>query len=551
MELFPGTRLGIGPSIEEGFYYDFELPRSINEDDLRKIEKRMGEIIKDDLPFEKLIVTKEEAEEIFKDAPYKIELLEEIEDNKVTIYRQGEFVDLCRGPHLPSTGHIKAFRLISLAGAYWRGDEKRPMLTRIYGTSFPTKEELDEYLARLEEAKKRDHRRLGKELGIFNIYEEGGPGLIYYHPYGAVIREEISRFLRSEHTKRGYLEVVTPHIGRTDLWKRSGHCDFYKENMFFMEVEGVSYVLKPMNCPGHILIYRSKTRSYRELPIRYFELGTVYRYERSGVLHGLLRVRGFTQDDAHIFCSPEQLGDEIRDIIDFAFDMLSTFGFTDYEISLSTRPERFVGTVKRWEDATGHLRDALEAYGLSYTIDEGEGVFYGPKIDIKLKDAIGRKWQGPTIQVDFNLPDRFDLEYIGADGEPHQPVMIHRVVLGSLERFIGALIEHYGGEFPVWLAPVQVLLLPIAERHLPYARRIREEFERKGVRVEGDFRSEKIGLKIREAETKKIPYMLILGDKEERRHTASLRRKGRGELGEVEIGALIEMITKEIRERRG
>lgn len=552
MELFPGTKLGIGPPIEDGFYYDFDLPRPINEEDLGKIEERMEEIIRRDLPFERSVITKDEARKIFRNSPYKIELLEEIQDNKVTIYRQGEFVDLCRGPHLPSTGYIKAFKLTSLAGAYWRGNEKGPMLTRIYGTSFLTKEDLSEYLQRVEEAKKRDHRRLGRELGIFNIYEEAGPGLIYYHPYGAVIREEICRFLRLEHSSRGYLEVVTPHIALTDLWKRSGHCDFYKENMFFIEMDdGSSYVLKPMNCPGHILIYRSRTRSYKELPIRYFELGTVYRYERSGVLHGLLRVRGFTQDDAHIFCQPDQLGEEIMGILEFAFDMLSTFGFEDYEISLSTRPERYVGTIKSWEKATSSLKDALDTHHLPYTIDEGEGVFYGPKIDIKLKDAIGRKWQGPTIQVDFNLPTRFDLSYIGKDNTPHQPVMIHRVVLGSIERFIGALIEHYGGRLPTWLAPVQVVVLSIAERHLPYAKDVKDKLEKEGIRVEGDFRNEKIDLKIREAEKRKVPYMLVLGDREGIEGTVSVRKRGEGEIGKFKIQDFIKMITKEIKERKG
>jgi threonyl-tRNA synthetase len=366
-----------------------------------------------------------------------------------------------------------------------------------------------------------------------------------------VVREEICRFLRLEHSKRGYLEVVTPHIAKIDLWERSGHCDFYRENMFFMEVEGSPYVLKPMNCPGHILIYRSKTRSYKDLPLRYFELGTVYRYERSGVLHGLLRVRGFTQDDAHIFCLPEQVGEEIRNIIDFAFDMLSVFGFSDYEVSLSTRPERFVGTVEKWEKATSALQEALETKGIPYSIDEGEGVFYGPKIDIKLKDAVGRKWQGPTIQVDFNLPHQFDLRYVGADGSFYEPVMIHRVVLGSLERFIGALIEHYGGEFPVWLAPVQVLLLPIADRHIPYAQKLKERLEKEGIRVEGDFRSEKITFKIREAEERKVPYMLVLGDKEVKEGTVSLRRKRKGDLGKRKIDDFIKMITDEIKEKKG
>jgi len=549
LELFPGTKLGIGPSIEDGFYYDFDLPVPISEDDLPRIEEKMAEIIGQDSLFEKYSITKDEANSLFKDAPYKLELLKEIEDDKVTIYRQGSFVDLCRGPHLPSTGHIKAFKLISIAGAYWRGDEKRPMLTRIYGTSFPTREPLEEYLHRLEEARRRDHRRLGRELGFFNIYEEAGPGLIYYHPYGTILREEISKLLKREHQKRGYLEVVTPHIAKMDLWKTSGHCEFYRENMFFMEVEGSGYVLKPMNCLGHILIYQSRTRSYREMPLRLFELGTVYRYERSGVLHGLLRVRGFTQDDAHIFCQREKLQEEITKVIDFALDMLSLFGFKEYEVYLSTRPEKFVGTPQKWDEAISSLKGALEEHDLLYAIDEGEGVFYGPKIDIKLKDTLGRAWQGPTIQVDFNLPDQFDISYIGPDGARHQPVMIHRVVLGSLERFIGALIEHFSGAFPTWLAPVQILIVPIADRHLPYAKRVEGDLLGREIRVEIDSRNEKIGLKIREGELRKIPYLLIIGDKEAQNQTIALRKRGKGDLGEVKLADFIEKLTREITKR--
>lgn len=549
LELFPGTKLGIGPSIKDGFYYDFDLPVPISEDDLPRIEEKMAEIIGQDSLFEKYSITKDEANSLFKDAPYKLELLKEIEDDKVTIYRQGSFVDLCRGPHLPSTGHIKAFKLISIAGAYWRGDEKRPMLTRIYGTSFPTREPLEEYLHRLEQARRRDHRRLGRELGLFNIYEEAGPGLIYYHPYGTILREEISKLLKREHQKRGYLEVVTPHIAKMDLWRTSGHCEFYRENMFFMEVEGSGYVLKPMNCPGHILIYQSRTRSYREMPLRLFELGTVYRYERSGVLHGLLRVRGFTQDDAHIFCQREKLQEEITKVIDFALDMLSLFGFKKYEVYLSTRPEKFVGIPQKWDEAISSLKGALEEHDLLYAIDEGEGVFYGPKIDIKLKDTLGRAWQGPTIQVDFNLPDQFDISYIGPDGARHQPVMIHRVVLGSLERFIGALIEHFSGAFPTWLAPVQILIVPIADRHLPYAKRVEGDLLGREIRVEIDSRNEKIGLKIREGELRKIPYLLIIGDKEAQNQTIALRKRGKGDLGEVRLSDFIEELTRETTKR--
>ena len=550
LELFSGTKLGIGPSIEDGFYYDFDLPERISEDDLPRIEKRMEEIIEQDLPFQRSSISKDGAKKLFADAPYKLELLEEIEDDEVTIYRHSDFIDLCRGPHLPSTGYIKAFKLTSIAGAYWRGDEKRPVLTRIYGTSFPTKELLDEYLHNLEEAQRRDHRRLGKELDLFNIYEEAGPGLIYYHPHGAVIREQICSLLKEEHRKRGYVEVVTPHIAKVDLWKTSGHCDFYRENMFFMQVEDSEYVLKPMNCPGHILIYQSRTRSYREMPLRCFELGTVYRYERSGVLHGLLRVRGFTQDDAHIFCQPGQLENEIKGVIGFAFDMLSLFGFEEYKFYLSTRPEKFVGTIEKWDEATSALVKALEDRSLAYTIDEGEGVFYGPKIDIKLKDAIGRTWQGPTIHVDFNLPSQFDITYVGPDGERHQPVMIHRVVLGSLERFMGALIEHYAGAFPTWLAPVQTLILPIAERHLVFSRKVKELLLEKGIRVEGDWRNEKIGHKIREGELRKIPYMLIVGDKEIENEAVALRKRGEGDLGQVKLNDFIDQISEEMATKR-
>jgi len=551
-ELYPGTKLGIGPAIEEGFYYDFDLPTKISPEELARIESKMEEIIKSNLPFEKKVVTKDEAKKFFQlqGEIYKVELLNEIKDDEVSLYQQGNFIDLCRGPHLSSTGLIKAFKLISIAGAYWRGNEKNPMLTRIYGTCFEEKEELDNYLCRLEEAKKRDHRKLGKELKIFDIYEEVGPGLIYYYPKGAIIREEICAFLRQEHAKRDYLEVVTPHIAKIDLWQTSGHCDYYKENMYFMEVDENHYVLKPMNCPGHILIYKSQTRSYKELPIRYFELGTVYRYERSGVLHGLLRVRGFTQDDAHIFCLKEQLQDEIGKVIEFASEMLATFGFKEYDIYLSTRPEKYVGTADIWEEAISALATALKNKGLTYTIDEGEGVFYGPKIDIKLKDALGRAWQGPTIQVDFNLPQRFNVTYVGNDGQQYQPVMIHRVVLGSLERFLGALIEHYAGAFPVWLSPIQVMIIPITERHVPYGEKIKEQLLAGGIRVKLDERNEKVGFKIREAELlHKIPYMLIIGDKETETEDVSVRKRTKGDLGKLPLKEFTYNLIKEIKEK--
>ncbi|MFH1561915.1 MAG: threonine--tRNA ligase [Nitrospirota bacterium] len=555
--LYQGTKLGIGPAIEEGFYYDFDLPSPISPDDLPGIETKMEEIIKAKLPFKKVMMRREEAKEFFqnKGEIYKVELLDKIEDDEVSLYQQDEFIDLCRGPHVDSTGVIKAFKLISIAGAYWRGNEKNPMLTRIYGTAFETKEELEQYLFRLEEAKRRDHRKIGKELKIFDIYEEVGPGLIYYHPKGTIIREEICAFLRKEHAKRDYLEVITPHIAKIDLWQISGHCDYYKENMFFMEVEDQSYVLKPMNCPGHILIYKSQTRSYKELPIRYFELGTVYRYERSGVLHGLLRVRGFTQDDAHIFCRADQLKDEICGVIEFASQMLKTFGFKEYDVYLSTRPEKYVGTEEIWNEATSALATALENKGLNYTIDEGEGVFYGPKIDIKLRDALGRAWQGPTIQVDFNLPQRFNVTYVGTDGNEHQPVMIHRVVLGSLERFLGALIEHYAGAFPVWLSPIQVMIMTIADRHIPYAEKVEKQLLEKGIRVKLDSRNEKVGFKIREAETlHKVPYMFIIGDKEEaclavETEKVSVRKRGSGDLGQLLLKEVMDNLIKEINEK--
>jgi len=551
-ELYPGTKLGIGPAIEDGFYYDFDLPSPISHEELPKIESKMKEIIKANLPFKKKIMTKYEARKFFQEKGeiYKVDLLDKIEDEEVSLYQQGDFIDLCRGPHIPSTGWIKAFKLISIAGAYWRGNEKNPMLTRIYGTCFEKKKDLDDYLFKLEEAKRRDHRKLGKELKIFDIYEEVGPGLIYYHPKGAIIREGICTFLRQEHAKRGYLEVVTPHIAKIDLWQTSGHCEYYKENMYFMEVEDTSYVLKPMNCPGHILIYKSQTRSYKELPIRYFELGTVYRYERSGVLHGLLRVRGFTQDDAHIFCRQDQLRDEICGVINFASEMLNTFGFKEYDVYLSTRPEKYVGTKEIWEEATSALAAALQKEKLNYAIDEGEGVFYGPKIDIKLKDALGRAWQGPTIQVDFNLPQRFNVTYIGSDNKEYQPVMIHRVVLGSLERFLGALIEHYAGAFPVWLSPIQVMILTIAERHVSYAEEIKEQLLAEGVRVKLDKRNEKIGFKIREAESlHKVPYMLIIGDKEVENSKVSVRKRAKGDLGQLLLKEFTNNLIKEIKEK--
>lgn len=548
-ELYPDAKLGIGPAIEDGFYYDFDIPNiTLTPEDLIKIEERMKALIKKNLPFERKEMSKLEAVKLFegKGEKYKVQLLKDIPDDKVSIYKTGNFVDLCRGPHLKSTGEAGAFKLLTIAGAYWRGVEINPMLQRIYGTAFESEEEIKTHITKLEEAIKRDHRKLGRELELFNIYhEEAGAGLVYYHPRGARLRLLIEDFLRKEHLKRGYEFVITPHIARINLWNTSGHTGYYRENMYFMEIDEQEYVLKPMNCPGHILIYKSKLRSYRELPLRFFELGTVYRHERSGVLHGLLRVRGFTQDDAHIFVAPEQLEEEILRVLDFAFDMLKTFGF-DYEVYLSTRPEKFVGTKDNWEHATQALVKALKDKGVAYQVDEGAGVFYGPKIDVKMKDALGRLWQGPTIQVDFNLPERFDLNYIGSDGSKKRPVMIHRVVLGSLERFLGALIEHYAGAFPTWIAPTQVILLPIADRHLDHARKVKEQLEQSEIRVEVDQRREKINLKIREAQLQKIPYMLILGDKEVEGGWVAVRSCKEGDLGQMGLDSFVERIKKEI-----
>ena len=488
--LFPDAKFGIGPVIENGFYYDFDLPRSLTPEDLLIIESKMREIIKDDLPFIKEEATKEAAYHIFATQPYKLELINDLPDSTVTIYRQGIFTDLCRGPHVASTSEIKSFKLTHVAGAYWRGDESRPMLQRIYGVAFATQAELENYLSLQAEAAKRDHRKLGKELDLFSIHEEIGPGLICWHPNGALIRQIIEDFWKAEHIKQGYSIVYTPHIAKLDLWKTSGHWDFYRDYLYPpMEVEGQQYMLKPMNCLGHILIFQSQIRSYRHLPLRYAELGTVYRRERTGVLYGLARVRGFTQDDAHIFCRPEQIGEEVAGVLKLAQFMMNTFGFKDYDLLLSTRPEKYVGTLEMWEKATYSLKHVLEELDLPYEVDPGEGVFYGPKIDIKLRDALGHTWQGPTIQVDFNLPLRFNVCYIGEDGQEHNVVMIHRTVLGSMERFLACLIEHYGGAFPVWISPVQAAIIPIADRHVSYAYRVSDELAQEGIRIRVDDRS--------------------------------------------------------------
>lgn len=523
--LFPEVKFGIGPSIEDGFYYDFELSRPLIPEDLSRIEQAMTQIIKDNLPFSGSELSKEEARQIFSEQPYKLELIEDMsDDEQLSIYLQGSFVDLCRGPHVQSTGKIKAFKLLNTAGAYWRGDERRPMLQRIYGTAFETQQALKDHLQKLEDAARRDHRRMGRELDLYSIHEEAGPGLILWHPKGALVRSIIEDFWRQEHFKRGYDIVYTPHIFKVDLWKTSGHWDHYQENLYSpMDVDGQDYIVKPMNCPGHILMYKTNMHSYRELPMRWAELGTVYRYERSGVLHGLARVRGFTQDDAHIFCTAEQLESEVLNVLELAEFMMRSFGFPDYELYLSTRPDKYAGRIESWEKATQILENAIRRAQLPYEVDPGAGVFYGPKIDIKLRDALGREWQGPTIQVDFNLPERFNVTYVGEDGQDHLVIMIHRTVLGSMERFMACLIENYAGAFPVWLAPVQALIIPIADRHLDYAHQVEECLKASGFRAKVDARSERMNLKIREAQVQKIPYMLIIGDKEMETSTLSIR----------------------------
>jgi len=550
LSFFPDAKFGIGPAIEDGFYYDFELPRSLTPDDLPAIEAKMAEVIASNMPFVREEVTKEEAKRLFSAQPYKLELIDEIPDEKVSVYRQSSFVDLCRGPQVSSTGEIKAFKLVSIAGAYWRGDEHCPMLQRIYGVAFNTKEALGEYLNKLDEADRRDHRKLGRELDLFSIHEEAGPGLVHWHPKGAVIRRVIEDFWKDEHVKRGYDIVYTPHLAKLDLWRTSGHWDFYRDYLYSpMEVEGQEYIVKPMNCLGHILIYKTRLHSYRELPLRYAELGTVYRYERSGVLHGLSRVRGFTQDDAHIFCRFDQLEDEVAGVLDLARFMIDTFGFTNYRVLLSTRPEKYVGTLEVWEEATGTLSRALARLGLAYDIDPGEGVFYGPKIDIKFEDALGRGWQGPTIQVDFNLPQRFNVAYIGEDGKEHLVAMVHRTVLGSMERFLASLIEHYGGAFPVWLAPVQVIVIPVADRHLDYARKLEAELRSERVRAEVDTRSERVNLKIRQAQLDKIPYMLVVGDREVADSTVSVRLRRGEQLTPQSLDNFKKAVTRAIRDK--
>jgi len=552
-KLFPEVKLAIGPAIQDGFYYDFDLDRAFTPEDLASIEKEMAEIIKKDSPFVRKEMSREDAIRLFEEMGerYKVELLNELSDPTVTVYEEDGFADLCRGPHLSSTGKISAVKLLSVAGAYWRGDEKNKMLQRIYGTSFNNSKDLKKYLDFLEEVKKRDHRRLGKELDLFSINDEIGSGLVLWHPNGAIIRKTIEDFWRNEHQKADYKLLYTPHIAKLELWKRSGHLDFYSENMYSpMEVEGVDYELKPMNCPFHLSVFKSSLRSYRSLPIRYAELGTVYRFERSGVLHGLLRVRGFTQDDAHIFCREDQIEEEIQRVLDFTLFMLRTFGFESYDIYLSTRPEKYVGSAENWERSTNALKMALEAKGLNFMVDPGEGVFYGPKIDIKVKDSLGRPWQCSTIQVDFNNPERFDITYRGADGKEHRPIMIHRALMGSLERFFGILIENYVGAFPLWLSPVQVSVLTIAERHDAYAEKMVAELSRNNIRAELDTDNEKIGNKVRKSSVRKIPYSVIIGDKEVADGKAAVRRRNGENIGPFTLDELISFLSEEINSRR-
>jgi len=549
-ELIPGAGIGFGPAIEDGFYYDFEVPEPFTPDDIAAIEEKMQEVVDGDLPFERRRVTRDEARELFSDDPLKLERLEEFsEDEVITVYRDGPFLDLCRGPHLPSTGRLKNFKLLNAAGAYWRGDENRQMLQRIYGTAFFDNKAMRVHLQRLEEAKKRDHRLLGKQLDLFSTDQRVGAGFILWHPKGAVIRNEVEQYEQELILKHGYVLVYTPHVMSERLFEISGHLENFAENMFgAMEVEGARFRPKPMNCPGHIAIYQSQQRSYRDLPIRMAEFGTVYRYERSGVLHGMLRVRGFTQDDAHVFCTPDQVPEEIGRLLDLVDEMLSTFGYP-YTIELATRPEKALGSSEQWEEAQQVLARVLEERGKPFKYDEGGGAFYGPKLDFKLIDAIGRKWQGPTVQLDFNLPDRFDMEYVGEDNEPHRPVMLHRVLVGSMERFVGGLIEHYAGSFPLWLAPEQVRVLPISEAWIPSARELVDDLAASGIRAVL-YDRETLSYRIRDAELHKVPYMAVIGEREAEAGTVAVRKRGAGKKQEIMArGAFKEILVEEVRTR--
>jgi threonyl-tRNA synthetase len=562
LEKFPEGKVAIGPAIDEGFYYDFDLPRPLTPEDLDSIEKRMRGIIQSKVSFERKVVSAEEAKQVFHGQPFKLELIAGLEEGKldddgnpvtekpeISLYTQGNFTDLCCGPHVDVSTQINpmAIKLLSVAGAYWRGDEKHPMLQRIYGTAWNTPEELKDYLWRLEEAKKRDHRRIGHDLDLFSIVDEIGAGLILWHPKGGKIRKIIENFWTEEHEANGYDFVYTPHIGKAQLWETSGHLGFYKENMYApVDIEGQQYYLKPMNCPFHVYIYKNSLRSYRDLPLRYAEEGTVYRYERSGVLHGLMRVRGFTQDDAHHFCRPDQMPGEIDFVLNFSLHILRSFGFSEIQAYLSTKPEKSVGEPEQWQSAEIALEESLKRSGIHYQVDQGGGAFYGPKIDLKVKDAIGREWQLSTIQFDFNLPERFDLNYIGEDGQPHRPYMVHRALLGSLERFFGVLIEHYAGAFPAWLSPIQVALIPIADRHLDYAKDVAVQLRRAGLRVMLDDRSERMNAKIRDAQNQKIPYMLVIGDKEIENDQVALRLRNGENLGPVPVAKFIERAKEDI-----
>lgn len=565
IEMFPEGKVAIGPAIDDGFYYDFDLPRALTPEDLESIEKRMRGIIQSKVPFERKVVSADEAKKIFSDQPFKLELIAGLEEGKededgnpidgkpeISIYTHSSFSDLCRGPHVENSGEInsQAIKLMSVAGAYWRGDEKRPMLQRIYGTAWNNPNELKDYLWRLEEAKKRDHRKIGHDLDLFSVVDEVGAGLILWHPKGGKIRKLVEQFWTEEHEANDYDFVFTPHIGKAQLWETSGHLGFYKENMYSpVDIEGQQYFLKPMNCPFHIHIYKSSLRSYRELPLRYAEEGTVYRYERSGVMHGLMRVRGFTQDDAHHFCRPDQMPDEIDFVLNFSLHILRSFGFKDIQAYLSTKPEKSVGKPEQWEAAEKALEASLKRENVEYQVDAGGGAFYGPKIDLKVKDAIGREWQLSTIQFDFNLPERFDLSYIGEDGQPHQPYMVHRALLGSLERFFGVLIEHYAGAFPVWLAPIQAILIPIADRHLDYTKKIATDLKKAGLRVNVDDRPERMNAKIRDAQNQKIPYMLVVGDKEVENSQVALRLRNNENPGPMDVAAFIERAKNEIAQK--
>ena len=547
-QMFPEAKLGIGPPTDEGFYYDFMVEEPFSEQDLSRIEKRMRRVVQQNHTFEFHEYPRDAAERMNAAEPLKMEIIEEIPgDEKITTYRHGKFEDLCAGPHVESTGRIPAFKLLSVAGAYWRGDENRPMLQRIYGTAFESKEALDEHLHRIEEAKKRDHRLLGRQLDLFSIQDETGPGLIIWHPKGSRTRGIVEDFWREQHRLHGYELVYTPHIGRASLWETSGHLGFYKENMYAaIEMEGQDYYLRPMNCPFHVMYYQNDLRSYRDLPMRIGELGTVYRYERGGVVQGLLRVRGMTQDDAHIFCRPDQVADEVNGVLDLTFFLLSSFGFSDYDVMLSTKPEKAVGEDGQWELATESLRKTLVERGIDYQMDEGGGAFYGPKIDIHIRDAIGRLWQITTVQFDFNLPERFGLTYIGEDGKEHRPYMVHRALLGTMERFMGVLIEHYAGAFPVWLAPVQAVVIPIADRHIGYAQELKARLEASNVRVDVDDGNDRMNAKIRNAQLQKVPYMLVVGDREIEAGAAAVRLRSGDDLGAVPVDEIVARIAGEV-----